>query len=246
MASSSTSLGVQPVLGRMFRADDDKRGGGPDGPVAVISHDFWRRRFGSARMSSANCLSWIPSHSRSSACRLPLSSGRTSASVSTLRFRSGRSHCCVGSIVHWGCRPATGSGSWSVLDLTRLLRPGLPRCVGSIRRFAMSSWLGPRRAARGRFQRAPYPEVCIAGTFGASRPIRPGPGGPLGHRRAGRPNRVCEHREPDAGARRGTAPRDECQDCDWCIAHPPRAHASGGGVVLAIIGTYSAAACRNG
>ncbi len=41
-------LGVQPVLGRMFTTDDDKRGGGPDGPVAVISHDFWRRRFGSA------------------------------------------------------------------------------------------------------------------------------------------------------------------------------------------------------
>ena len=28
---------------------DDRRGGGPDGPVAVISHAFWQRRFGGAR-----------------------------------------------------------------------------------------------------------------------------------------------------------------------------------------------------
>ena len=39
-------LGVQPALGRTLRPEDDRRGGGPDGPVAVISHDFWQRRFG--------------------------------------------------------------------------------------------------------------------------------------------------------------------------------------------------------
>ena len=27
---------------------DDRPGGGPDGPVAVISHGFWQRRFGGA------------------------------------------------------------------------------------------------------------------------------------------------------------------------------------------------------
>ncbi len=41
-------LGVKAVLGRMFRDADDRRGGGPDGPVAVISHAFWQRRFGGA------------------------------------------------------------------------------------------------------------------------------------------------------------------------------------------------------
>jgi predicted permease len=39
-------LGVSAMLGRTFTAADDARGGGPDGPVAVISYDFWQRRFG--------------------------------------------------------------------------------------------------------------------------------------------------------------------------------------------------------
>jgi predicted permease len=39
------TLGVQPVLGRTFTSADDVRGGGPDGPVVVISYDFWQRRF---------------------------------------------------------------------------------------------------------------------------------------------------------------------------------------------------------
>lgn len=38
-------LGVQPVLGRLVRPDDDRRGGGADGPVAVIAESFWRARF---------------------------------------------------------------------------------------------------------------------------------------------------------------------------------------------------------
>ena len=41
-------LGVQPVIGRMFTTEDDRRGGGPDGPVTVISHDFWRQHYGGA------------------------------------------------------------------------------------------------------------------------------------------------------------------------------------------------------
>ena len=41
-------LGVQPVLGRTLTRADDRRGGGPDGPVAVIGYGFWQRRFGGA------------------------------------------------------------------------------------------------------------------------------------------------------------------------------------------------------
>ena len=41
-------LGVRPLLGRVFSRDDDRRGGGPDGPVAVISYQFWQKRFGGA------------------------------------------------------------------------------------------------------------------------------------------------------------------------------------------------------
>jgi predicted permease len=39
-------LGVPAILGRTFSPEDDRRGGGPDGPVAVIGYDFWQRRFG--------------------------------------------------------------------------------------------------------------------------------------------------------------------------------------------------------
>jgi predicted permease len=41
-------LGVKPLRGRTFVPEDDRRGGGPDGPVAVISYDFWQRRFNGA------------------------------------------------------------------------------------------------------------------------------------------------------------------------------------------------------
>ncbi len=42
------TLGVSAVLGRTFSERDDARGGGPDGPVAVISYAFWQRQFGGA------------------------------------------------------------------------------------------------------------------------------------------------------------------------------------------------------
>jgi putative ABC transport system permease protein len=41
-------LGVPAILGRTFQLSDDRRGGGPDGPVAVISYSFWQRHFGGA------------------------------------------------------------------------------------------------------------------------------------------------------------------------------------------------------
>jgi putative ABC transport system permease protein len=41
-----TTLGVPALLGRTFTREDDVRGGGKDGPVAVISYALWQRRFG--------------------------------------------------------------------------------------------------------------------------------------------------------------------------------------------------------
>jgi predicted permease len=42
------TVGVPALLGRTFTPADDVRGGGPDGPVAVISYRLWQRRFGGA------------------------------------------------------------------------------------------------------------------------------------------------------------------------------------------------------
>ncbi len=44
-------LGIRPLAGRALRAADDRtpEQGGPDGPVAVISHNYWQRRFGGSR-----------------------------------------------------------------------------------------------------------------------------------------------------------------------------------------------------
>src|SRR5687768_3224291 len=42
------TLGVPALAGRTFSAADDRRGGGLDGPVAVISYRFWHRRFAGA------------------------------------------------------------------------------------------------------------------------------------------------------------------------------------------------------
>jgi predicted permease len=41
-------LGVTALRGRTFTSADDDRGGGPNGPVAVISYRFWQRRFAGA------------------------------------------------------------------------------------------------------------------------------------------------------------------------------------------------------
>src|SRR4029079_9250595 len=43
-----STLGVPALVGRTITEQDDVRGGGKDGPVAVISYAFWQRRFGGA------------------------------------------------------------------------------------------------------------------------------------------------------------------------------------------------------
>ena len=39
------TLGVGAVAGRTFSEEDDRPGGGPEGPVAVISYNLWERRY---------------------------------------------------------------------------------------------------------------------------------------------------------------------------------------------------------
>jgi putative ABC transport system permease protein len=42
------TLGVAAIRGRTFTPADDRPGGGPDGPVAIISYGLWQRRFAGA------------------------------------------------------------------------------------------------------------------------------------------------------------------------------------------------------
>lgn len=39
-------LGVPALMGRVFTRNDDRRGGGSTGPVAVISYSFWKQNYG--------------------------------------------------------------------------------------------------------------------------------------------------------------------------------------------------------
>src|SRR5438067_5483721 len=47
LASGNTFelLGISPYLGRGLTAEDDRKGGGPGGLVAVLSHSFWKTHF---------------------------------------------------------------------------------------------------------------------------------------------------------------------------------------------------------
>ncbi len=55
-------VGVPAMLGRTFTPDDDRRGAGATGPVAVISYAFWQRRYGGAAdaLGSALTLNEVP------------------------------------------------------------------------------------------------------------------------------------------------------------------------------------------
>jgi len=55
-------LGVQPTLGRMITADDDRPGATP---VVVLSHHFWQERFGATALSSVSHSNSISSSLRS-------------------------------------------------------------------------------------------------------------------------------------------------------------------------------------
>ena len=99
-------LGVPAVLGRTFTMADDDRGGGPDGPVAVISYAFWQRS--AEKPASSDTLTLDRRRSRSS------------GSPSFLRTEPGAFVRRRGAARHAGDRAGTGTGSMPV-------RPGCCR-----------------------------------------------------------------------------------------------------------------------
>ena len=79
-------LGVGAAIGRVITPDDDKERGGS--PVAVLSYDYWRNRFGGgSAASSARRSRSTTTRSPSSACRRPASTASTSATCRTCACR---------------------------------------------------------------------------------------------------------------------------------------------------------------
>jgi putative ABC transport system permease protein len=94
-------LGTPAILGRTFASDDDRRGGGPDGPVAVISDSFWQRRFGgSADVIGKPLMVERVSYTSSSA--------QKSGESSTWPFRLARSRSSAVARARWTGGPTGG------------------------------------------------------------------------------------------------------------------------------------------
>ena len=92
---SSRCSACPPILGRTFTPANDRRGGGADRAVAVISYAFWQRRFGGAAdvVGRSVMLNGVPVHDRRRhAAGLHRSDRRDG--LSTSRCRSGSVDRC--------------------------------------------------------------------------------------------------------------------------------------------------------
>ena len=106
-------LGVPAVLGRTLTACGRSRGGGPDGPVAVISYRLWQQRYGGAVDVIGRPITLEPRavhHRRRDAARR--SSARPSAAPSTSPSRSAPSICCARATGE-SARRAHRRGGWT-------------------------------------------------------------------------------------------------------------------------------------
>ena len=66
-------LGVHAILGRTLTEADDRPGGGSSGAVAVISYQFWQRRYGGDPATVGRTITMIGCHSPSSGSCQPRS-----------------------------------------------------------------------------------------------------------------------------------------------------------------------------
>ena len=217
-ASSSTAcaraaifetLGVPALLGRTFTDADDQRGGGTDGPVAVISYGFWQRRFGGAADAIGTPLTSSACRSRSIGVTPPDSSAPTSAGRSTSRCRSALSRSSAGqdsvarpAIVLWLTVMVRLKPGQSLDAATAALRGVQPQIRDEARAHGLGAD-GCRRIPDGRVHArargAPATRRCAALSAAAA--------DDHGRRRARPADRLREHRQPAARARDRAASR---------------------------------------
>ncbi len=205
------TLGVRPALGRLLTADDDRRGGGPDGPTLVISERFWERRFqrDPGVVGRSLAVSGVPF---------------TIVGVVPARFLGPT----VGQTFDLAAPIATidlvrPGGPQSALDgrADVVAQHHVPPTAGPVDRrpdggAARRAAADPRgHAARlaGRGPRAALSRQPVPARAGVERPVRAAPALP---RAAARPRRdrrpraaggLRQRRQPAAGAGRGAAPR---------------------------------------
>ena len=221
------TLGVPAILGRTFTEADDRRGGGPDGPVAVISYGFWQRRFDGAADVIGRTLTVE---------RVPF----TIVGVTPPRFFGVDVGRTFDVAIPIGTEPLI-RGKESALDkrsnwwLTVMsrLKPGQSEqaATAAIRGVAPQI----REATMPpdwRAQDQALPEGWVQPDPGGERRLRPARALPPaahddhGGGRAGPADCLRQHRQPAAGARDGAPPRAEHPGRARRVAIPDRAPAA--------------------
>ena len=222
-ASFFEVLGVPPALGRTFVAADDTRGGGPDGPVAVISHSFWQRRFAGAVDVIGRPLSieGIPF---------------TIVGVAPAGFLGPNVGSAFDVAVPIGTQPLVlrrdrlDQRTWWWLTVMGRLKPG------QTTKAAAAALVPLQPILRERTRPAGMGPDDAAAYLGTPMVLTPAPGGPSslrdayqprtglthGHRRAHPADCLRECGESLAGPRRAASTRRQSPDGSWRLTRPTR------------------------
>ena len=234
-------LGVPALLGRTFTADDDRRGGGSQGPVTVIGYNFWQRRFAGAADAIGRSITIE---------RVPF----TIIGVMPPEFFGTDVGRAIDVVIPIGTEPLVrGKESWLDrrstwwLSVMVRIKPDAGHAHGdggaASRPAAGPRSHDPRQLACGGQGRVPQGAVCAHPVgdrqLGPPFSLSASPDDDHGGCRPRVTDRVCEHREPPARARQRSATRDQRPFCAWRI--PPAADATAALGESAALRVWSAA-----
>ena len=215
-----TTLGVPALLGRTFTSADDVRGGGPDGPAAVISYGMWQRRFGGDAnvIGTSIVIERIPftiigvtppeffgaEVGRTFDVALPLHANQL--------IRGKDSDIDRGSVwLYIMVRLKPGQSAEAATSLLRSVQPQIREAVVPATLPPRSP--GPRVASTRRSsvsQKPIHARARVHGHIATASAIRAAPPRDAGHRRAGASHRLRQHRQPAPRAGDRAPARIEC------------------------------------